>query len=288
MGTAALADRHRAYLEARAVSEEVAAERGYRSVTRRRELADLGFADYQCLVPALVLPVHDVHGRVVNYQCRPDVPRVDRERGREVKFETVADSRMVLDVPPRCRERLRDPREDSWITEGPPKGDALASAGACAVALLGVWCFKGTNARGGKTTLVDFDSITLNAGRRILICFDSDAVTKRGVHAAMERLGAFLRSKGADVRFVYIPAAEGEKVGADDFLAGGGTLAELVALATSELRPPPPRADARASPGPAHGGAARVGGGAPAPVRALPLRARDPHARPVRAPHLGA
>jgi hypothetical protein len=60
---------------------------------------------------------------------------------------------MRLDCPPRCRALLGDPATLLWITEGQKKADALASAGATALALLGVWNLKGKNAFGGVTVL---------------------------------------------------------------------------------------------------------------------------------------
>src|SRR5688572_11191462 len=98
-----LLEHHRALIGASGIAPDVALERGYFSARKRTELADLGFASFQRIVPALVVPIHGVHGEVVNYQCRPDTPRVDGERGRAVRYETVANGRMTLDVPPRCR-----------------------------------------------------------------------------------------------------------------------------------------------------------------------------------------
>src|SRR5262249_47941677 len=49
------------------------------------------------------------------------------------------------------------------------------------------------------------------------------------------RLGALLESRGADVRYVYLPArADGAKVGLDDYLASGGTVEGLYQLADDE------------------------------------------------------
>jgi hypothetical protein len=99
----------------------------------------------------------------------------------------------------------------------------------CAVALLGVWNWRGTNERGGKAALSDWESVALN-DRRVLLAFDSDALVKRSVHQALERLAGFLEGRGAVVLFVYLPELEhGGKCGVDDYLANGGTVAsELV------------------------------------------------------------
>ena len=44
----------------------------------------------------------------------------------------------------------------------------------------------------------------------------------------------------AEVRIIYLPPGEGaKKQGVDDFLAAGGTVADLLDLATTELKDPP-------------------------------------------------
>lgn len=230
-----LLDHHREFLIGSAISDDAAAARGYFTATKKTELARLGFAPYQQNVPALVMPVHSAHGEVVNYQARPDTPRIDAARARPVKYETVANSRVSLDVPPSARSQLANPELELWITEGVKKGDALVSAGVCAVALLGVWNWRGTNDKGGKTVLPDWDSVALN-DRRVFLCFDSDAMVKRPVHQALGRLAGFLESRGAVVQFVLLPAREdGGKCGVDDFLAADGTVKQARALAHAEL-----------------------------------------------------
>lgn len=228
---------HAALLIASAISDAVARTRGYRSATTKAELHELGFSDRQARVPALVIPVWGVAGEVSLYQARPDEPPID-PRGRAVKYETVAGGRMVLDVHPMVRDQLVDPAIPLWVTEGVRKGDAAISASLCCVALLGVWNWRGTNTFGGKVALPDWESIALN-DRIVYIAFDSDVMTKPGVHEALARLKAFLESRHARVQLVYLPAhPEAGKVGLDDYLAAGHTVEELVALATTELRPP--------------------------------------------------
>jgi hypothetical protein len=119
------------------------------------------------------------------------------------------------------------------------------TAGLDAIALLGVWGWRGTNDEGGKVALAAFDQIAWN-DRPVYVAFDSDVMLKFQVHAAMVRLSANLKLRGANVAFVSLPADLGLKVGADDFLAAGHTAADVIALATSELRRPPGRTGAHA------------------------------------------
>jgi hypothetical protein len=218
---------HEALLRASAISIETVAARDYFTARTRARLADLGFATYQRIVPALVLPVWGVNGAVVNYQARPDRPRIDAERGREVKYETIAGSGVRLDCPPACRAHLGSTRRALWVTEGVRKGDALVSAGVCAIALLGVDCFQ----------CGDWDRIALDE-RHVYVCFDNDVMRKPSVHGALERLARLLTSKGAIVHYVYLPEGEG-KIGVDDYLAAGHTVDDLFKLAEDELRSPP-------------------------------------------------
>lgn len=221
-----------------AIDPETAVQRGYRSVTKKTELKGLGFKESQRLVPALLIPIFGVDGEIVSYQIRPDQPRVN-DRGKAVKYETLAGSQMRLDVPPRALKWLGDPSRPLFITEGARKADAAVSKGLCCVALLGVWNWRGRNNDGGLTALADWESVALKE-RRVYICFDSDVMTKPAVHDALSRLKSFLEHRGADVALIYLPCAEGAgKVGLDDYFAAGHSVDDLLALASPELRAAP-------------------------------------------------
>jgi len=189
-----LLPQHEKLLVESAISQEVALARGYRSVEKKNELKALGFKEAQCRVPALLLPVWGVGGEIVNYQLRPDDPRIDK-KGKVVKYETPAESRMFIDVPPAARSFLGKPDRPLFITEGIRKADAAVSKGLCCIALLGVWNWRGSNEDGGKVALTDWEYIALN-NREIYICFDSDVMTKSAVHQALARLKTFLEARG--------------------------------------------------------------------------------------------
>jgi hypothetical protein len=190
-----LADHHKKMLIAESgIARDVAEARGYRTIEKKVELKTLGFADRQCNPPGLLIPIYSPTGEIVNYQLRPDEPRIDKN-GKSVKYETPSGSRMVLDVHPFPRETLGNPAVPLFITEGIKKGDALVSRGLCAVTLLGVWSWRGTNEHGGKTALYEWDYVALNNGRRVYIVFDSDVMLKPGVHEAMRRVKALLESR---------------------------------------------------------------------------------------------
>lgn len=218
--------------------------RGYRTLTgtpsERQELEDMGFKrtvwDRDDAYPLLLIPMHGADGTVRSHQVKPSVPRTRvKEDGSRVpiKYETPPKTPPVLDVPAYTRDRLQDTSGDLasvWITEGMKKVDSLVSKGMAAVGLTGV--FNWRNAHG---TIGDWEEIPLK-GRAVVVCFDSDAVGNRHVQLAMSRLGAWLRSRGAFVKYLIVPGqVDGTDVkGVDDYFAAGGTLATLAEAATDK------------------------------------------------------
>jgi hypothetical protein len=237
-----LLPQHAQMLKASAIRLDVIAARGYRSVGTKAELRRLEFAETQRLVPALLIPIHSVNGGVALHHHRPDQPRI--HKGKPVKYEFPAGAHMAVDVHPFIRENVRDPKLPLFITEGVKKADAAISLGLCCIALIGTWNWRGTNEHGGKTTLPDWHSIALKDSkdhpRLVYICYDSDVMTKPQVYKALAELSNFLKSKGAYVLYIYLPAGVGAaKTGLDDYIAQGHGVDDLLALATPELRSPP-------------------------------------------------
>ncbi|MEK7353679.1 MAG: DUF3854 domain-containing protein, partial [Chloroflexota bacterium] len=226
-----LTDHFRHLNERSGIRIGVIKERGYSSVLGTSELQKLGFSTAQQHIPGILIPLWGVDGSaIVGYQFRPDSPRLT-SKGKPIKYETPKGATNRLDCPPACQKRLADPGIPLWITEGVKKGDALASSGECVIDLTGIWNWRAKNASGGITISSDFDSIALN-NRLVYLAPDSDYATNPSVSQAVKRLAEFLKRKKADVSIVLLPQGNnGDKTGADDFLAGGHTLAELKALA---------------------------------------------------------
>jgi Domain of unknown function (DUF3854) len=239
---------HAELLMASAVAPAVSLARDYRTVETKAELGRLGFGKAAQLVPTLLVPVYNERGENELFQHRPDEPR--RNGKGPINYETPFGAKMVVDVPPGARERLADPAVPLFITEGVRKADAAVSAGLCCVALLGVWNWRGSNSDGGKTALAIWESVALK-GRTVYIAFDSDVMLKPAVNDALVRLGAFLKRRGAHVAYIYLPTADGAKVGLDDYLASGRTVSDLLLAKSEPLTPqldidedepePPPR-----------------------------------------------
>ncbi|MGI8753575.1 MAG: DUF3631 domain-containing protein [Acidimicrobiales bacterium] len=227
---------HAAKLECSAISAEVAEERGYVTADTKAQLERFGFGLAQRRPPALVIPLHGVTGELVGHQMRSDDPRM--RDGKPAKYETKAGQKMLLDVPPRVHRLLGNPEVPLYVTEGPIKADAAATAGLACVALLGVWSWRGRNGDDGLTVLADWEYVHLQ-GRRVVLAFDSDVMLKTSVYGALARLSAVLAHRGAEVAYVYLPGGEhNAKVGLDDWFAAGHGVDDLAQITTTELRRP--------------------------------------------------
>jgi hypothetical protein len=231
------AEHERMLFEESGIEPEVVDARGYRTVRRKVELEELGFGRTQRKVPALLIPVYSPRGEISTYQVRPDEPMI--KDGKPVKYQTPVNSNMAFDVHPIMRDKLGDPSVPLFITEGVKKGDSLVSRDRCAVPLLGVWNFRGTNDKGGKTVLAEWEYVALEK-RQAYIVFDSDINLKPAVYKAMVRIKNLLEFRKAEVAVIYLPHGEGgKKQGVDDFFVAGHSVDDLLAHATQELREPP-------------------------------------------------
>jgi putative DNA primase/helicase len=229
---------YRMLVEESRIDPEVIQERGSRTVRVKAELARLGFGRQQQRPDGVLFPIHSVRREVEGNTFRPDEPRT--KKGRLVKYEIPNGSQMLLDVPPRCLEFLKDPEVPLILTEGPKKVDALATLGFCVVGVIGVWNFRSTNDKGGKALLADFEEIAFN-GRDVVFMFDSDIMTKRSVYMALGRLSEVVKKRKAKVRYLYLPSgAHGKKWGVDDYLAANPetSLDDLLGMAESVLKKP--------------------------------------------------
>lgn len=256
---ASLCHSHQEQLAASMILPELGRQRGYCTITEPSALLDRGFSSTQSfMVPALAIPLWTVSGEQIGWQIRPDHPRTGTN-GKLRRYEMPRRSRLTLDIHPAVQPFISDPSTPLWITEGVKKGDALASQGCCAIALMGgVWGFRGTNAQGGKAILPDWGHVALN-DREVYIAYDNDIMRKPQVRSALETLVGFLQHHKARAHLVFLPDHE-EKMGVDDFLAQGHTLMELMACVVERM------------PAPDHAATLRAG---------LPLLTQNPHELPA-------
>jgi hypothetical protein len=118
-----LARRHCAELTASGISSEVARLRGYATIEEGKANPNAlkighGFSADQWRLPGLLLPIHDVFGKAAtSAQFKLDHPRLNKKK-QPIKYETPADSRVLIDAPPVIQPDLGDPGKPLWITEG--------------------------------------------------------------------------------------------------------------------------------------------------------------------------
>jgi len=217
---------------------DIIAERGYESVLGGAILESLGFTKTHRRIPGMLIPLYRTDGSRHGVVYRPDVPA--ERNGRKAKYVSPRGSGRQLDVPPRCQPHVGDPSVPLFVVEGHQKADAIAARGGCAVAIDGVYGWRGKNGVGGITALPDWEDTALK-GRTIYLGFDSDARSNEQVAEALRRLDRWLSSKGARVKALIPPESEDKsKVGADDFLKEH-SMEEYVGLGESvgrdEFRP---------------------------------------------------
>ena len=226
---------HSRVLEGSGIAPEVIAERGVRTVRKGRgQLPSTYSRRQKKRAPGILFTVHRPNGQTATI-FRPDEPD-PKNPGHKYEQESKhhGGAGNVLDVHPSVRHLLADERVTVVFTEGIKKADAITSAARAAgvdllaVAISGVW-----NWMSGGEPIPDMLDVPVK-GRRTLIGFDSDMVRNPQVQDAAEQLAEHLTRREADLEIVYLPdQPDGSKNGADDFLVGGGTLAELMALARS-------------------------------------------------------
>ena len=231
--------RHLAHLLRSAIAEDVIAERGYSSlapgdVTSAAQMLGVKPATIKPAMHqgALVIPLHRL-GETTPYAyvLRPDNPTLDGQ-GRPRKYLYPSGLTNIFDALPRHRDALGDPSRPLWLTEGAKKSDALTTAFGTQIAAInlnGVHGWRATNAHGGKVASPDMQSIAFN-DREVIICPDGDYKTNPHVQRAINALVRLLAARSG-IGAVYLCSLpqdpNGAKLGVDDYLAAGGTGAQL-------------------------------------------------------------
>jgi len=217
MSISLLTENHYRILKDRAISDEFIVARGVRSVEADEAVEKYGFSPWQRF-SGLLIPTWGMDREIKGCQIRPDRPRIDK-KGRPIKYESPWKQRNALDMNPLMQEVIRKMDTAIWITEGSLKGDSMGSRGFPAIALTGVWGWRGRNEAGGYTALPDWEDVSIR-GSRFVIAFDSDISTNKQVAESARRLKDYLLYKKADlVKFLILPSRGTEKVGVDDYLA---------------------------------------------------------------------
>ncbi|TWT86682.1 hypothetical protein Mal64_35110 [Pseudobythopirellula maris] len=168
------------------------------------------------------------HGLVFEYRdldgnlrfCRVKPERPPERNGKPAKYLQPGGEKSRAYFPPGVSSRLAGDGVEVVITEGEKKALSATKHGFSTIGLSGVWNFK----PGGRVSVLLPDLERINwHGRKVFIAFDSDSTENASVASAEQVLSATLKSKGAIVKVVRIPASKpGDKQGLDDFIVSSG------------------------------------------------------------------
>lgn len=220
-----LLDRHAAELRASGLSDAQARAAGVYSETDPAAVAALLNWKHPAVAlgPCLCFPFPAAAGEAPYATVKPDRPRTKGDK--PVKYESPAGRPLRAYVPPGTRAALADPSAPLVVTEGVKKALKADQEGFPCVGLAGVygWCQKrrvgADGKKAGPRALTPDLAAVAWRGRLVTILFDSDAVTNPDVRRAERFLGETLAAAGAVVAVARLkPAADGAKVGLDDYL----------------------------------------------------------------------
>lgn len=171
--------------------------------------------------PAIVYPFRDLNGDHRACRIKPDYIGESTNGEDRPKYLSPSESGVLVYFPPGVADRLESTENDLILTEGEKKSLRLVQEGFTAIGLTGVTAWHKKNS---MKLLPELCGIKWK-GRRVLICFDSDAVDNPQVqHEETLLAGVLKHQHGADVRVIRLPgdidAETGikRKVGVDDYL----------------------------------------------------------------------
>lgn len=205
---------HAALLADSAITADVAAAAGVRTVTTRDGLPEELRGHPKVTLPALLFPLTGVSGTIVHQVRRDDGDRTDNDP----KYVFPSGARPVLVQHPHMAARVADTSAPLLIVEGTKQYlaavSALAGARQAAVGISGCWGWSSQGRPVPDLACIPWE------GREVYLVLDADVAENRQVWMAAERLADTVRLRGAaKVRFVKVPG--GGKSGLDDVL---GTL----------------------------------------------------------------
>ena len=216
------------------IDAELLARAGVRRGTDRENRELLGLPRHRGDLAGVVYPrIHPATGRPVGYRIRRDNPEIEAGKPRAKYLSSI--DRAHLYFPPAAGAWLGDVTVPVALMESEKATLALAAAAQRAgrrvlpIGLGGAWGWK---ARIGKTTSAtgarvdehgpspDLDLVTWR-DRDVIIMLDGDARTNRRIGAARRALAEDLIGRGARVRIVDLPIADGIN-GPDDYIGAHG------------------------------------------------------------------
>ena len=181
-----------------------------------------GDASVKLPVPTARIPYFDLDGEPTGfYRLRTLGDWTPTGETKPRKYMQAVKSGSHLYLPPvmdvTWREISANPATNLIITEGEKKAACACVHGFPTIGLGGVWNWRSAGAPSPELDLFDWQS------RSVFLIFDTpDVRLNPKVTAALERLAAELRGRGATVRVAVLPSDGDRKVGLDDFLVASG------------------------------------------------------------------
>lgn len=221
----------KAYIEARAVWEGVAANAGL-EISENARQADPTFYPR----PALIIPYQNPDGTPTGFfRARYfDPPETGGVRKKSIRYQQPKGTAPEIYLP-RVQGHdwqtiMDDPTRPVIITEGEIKAlSTMSNTNLPTVGLGGVWMWADH-----KHPLPMFEAFNW-ARRPVFIVFDSDIDTKVQVQLAEARLAEWLVNHRAVVHTCRLPPGEdGDKQGADDYIATYGAESFIGALQSAQ------------------------------------------------------
>lgn len=208
-------------------------ERGIKPATAQLcQLRDLTAAEHAALlqnkeinVPAIGIPYFGIDGQPSGfYRTKVLGDYTPKSSKKPAKYLQRAGTPSALFFPPNadCKALAADVTQPLNITEGEFKAIKACQEGVPTVALGGVNSWRRREDDDSSAPIEDLNLIKWE-GRRVYICFDSDAATNPRVQRAQTDLAKELFRRGADPRIVKLPHLTGQtKTGLDDWLTAKG------------------------------------------------------------------
>ena len=187
-------------------------------------------------IPALVLPYFDEFGQPMNFERVRyfDPPMGGGYKKKPIRYQQPAGTAPEIYLPRvaglNWAAVMQDPTIPIAITEGEVKSlSATVNSGIPFIGLGGVFQWADNKVPIRKLAAFNFDR------REVFIVFDSDIDINAQVQLAESRLSQFLLQSRAKVKRARLPAGtDGQKQGADDFIASYGAEAFTMALKSTD------------------------------------------------------
>jgi hypothetical protein len=192
----------------------------------------LGFK--QSRLDGIAIPYRDLEEHELTCRLRRDNPPIGKDGKAIGKYLSLSGDERYLYFPPKSKALSDDVSVCAVFVEAEKSALALAALGErtqrklLPIACGGCYGWRGKVDKSITGVLYSFDWVEWN-GRKVIICFDSNAASNHNVRQARLALAKELRSRGAQVFIATIPPDPAVN-GPDDLIKNQGDLALLQIL----------------------------------------------------------